>query len=165
MKVVGTGATPTAYTNPVQGDVYIVTSGEDSGKEYVYTGSDWEEFGINEVNLAEYAKTEDLGALATKDNVSVPADTFLTALNSSTSTETFNVLQSQASNISNWSGGSVSYSTPTFAVANGILSLTASTNDVAYTAPSFTNTPVQPTTITITHNVYNATKNSAMTLS
>lgn len=56
MSVVGTGATlPASSEN--QGDVYIINSGADAGKEYVWTGSAWELLGQNEIDLSGYVPT------------------------------------------------------------------------------------------------------------
>lgn len=56
MSVVGTGATlPASSEN--QGDVYIINSGTDAGKEYVWTGSAWELLGQNEIDLSGYVPT------------------------------------------------------------------------------------------------------------
>ena len=164
MSVVGTGATPTAYTTPVQGDVYIVNSGDDAGKEYVYTGSAWELLGMNEIDLSEYAKTEDLGGLSEKDYVSIPANSFMTGLSATTTAETFQVLQASAATITDFSGGSVSYNPPSFTVSNGVLSLVAATTDVAFTPATLSYSAVAPSSLTVTHNSYSAVKNAAMTI-
>ena len=56
MSVVGAGATlPASSEN--QGDVYIINSGTDAGKEYVWTGSAWELLGQNEIDLSGYVPT------------------------------------------------------------------------------------------------------------
>ena len=162
MTVVGTGATYAAYTNPVTGDVYIITSGDDAGSEYVYTGSAWELLGINEIDLSEYVKEEDLGALATLDSITIPANTFVTGLNASTTTET--ITPSVSASITGWNGGTLSYQTPTFQVNNGVLSLVANEGDVAYTAATFTSISATASPFTITHNAYTATMNSAVVL-
>ena len=70
MTVVGTGASlPASGTN--QGDVYIVTSGTDAGKEYVWTGSAWELLGQNEIDLSGYVQIAAVTPVATTNGVTI----------------------------------------------------------------------------------------------
>lgn len=154
MSVVGTGASlPVSGEN--QGDVYIITSGDDAGNEYVWTGSAWELLGQNDIDLSEYTKTEDLGGLALKDSVSVPANTFVTGISATAATySVIGVGADGASKISGFNPGSAQLE-----VNDGVLSL-------AYTAATLTYGNATASTLaTIEINNYSATKNNAMSLS
>ena len=99
--------------------------------------------------------TPKLGGLAVKDNVSVPANTFVTELTSSVIPQTVSgVGANDASKISAWNAGSAA-----FGVTNGILELN-------FIAPSLVyNAATTSTLATININSYSATMNNSMTLS
>ena len=50
MDFVGAGSTLPATSSSQKGDVYVITSGDDAGKEYVFDGTNWQEFGYADAN-------------------------------------------------------------------------------------------------------------------
>lgn len=50
MDFVGAGSTLPANSSSQKGDVYVITSGDDAGKEYVFDGTNWQEFGYADAN-------------------------------------------------------------------------------------------------------------------
>ncbi len=180
-----TAAPASAITNPAAGNVYIKTDdgteyvyttagaweklGENSidltpyvAKTTTIAGIDLQD-NITAQELANALTTNlDLKALSHKDSASVTLNDYATdiSLTAGTSEETIKSITTSASKITEWNGGSVAigYTPPSFTVNGGVLSLSASTTDVSanYTAPTFTNTPVNATNVTITHNTYTA---------
>lgn len=101
------------------------------------------------------ALTPELGGLAVKDNVSVPANTFVTGISATTTAQTVSgVGANDASKISAWNAGSAA-----FGVTNGVLELNFVTPTLSYTAATTS------TLATININSYSATMNNSMTLS
>ena len=50
MDFVGAGSTLPTTSSSQKGDVYVITSGDDAGKEYVFDGANWQEFGYADAN-------------------------------------------------------------------------------------------------------------------
>lgn len=176
MTVVGTTASvPTSTTGNEVGDVYIVSSGDHAGEEYVWTGSAWELMGKNNIDLSGYvptstkvagqALTGDISAasistalglkgLAFKDSVNVAANTFVTGISATANNQSVvGVGANAASKINSFTGGSAQLQ-----VNDGVLSLAWTTPTLSYAAAATS------TLATINVNTYSATKNSAMTL-
>lgn len=67
MNFVGAGATLPTAANSHKGDVYVINTGTDAGKEYVFDGSNWVELGsVTETDLNNYvAKAEVIPSLTT----------------------------------------------------------------------------------------------------
>ena len=107
-------------------------------------------------SAASLSSTLGLKGLAFKDNVSVPANTFVTGITSTgTDTSSIRVVASAASSITSYTAGTQA----AFEVNDGVLSLVGGApTSISYSA-------VNPTDITINHKTQSATKNSAMTLS
>lgn len=158
MEVKGTTTTvPTSTTGNETGDVWIISNpsnpdDEHNGEEYVWTGEAWEMMGKNNIDLSEYTKTEDLGALALKDSVSVPANTFVTGISATTAVENISAINQSVYSLTAYTPGSDAQ----LVVTDGVLSLSGGV------APIITRTQVNPASITITHNTYSAIKNSAV---
>lgn len=167
-----TNAIPTSTTGNETGDVWIVTSGDHAGEEYVWTGSAWELLGsvgadgsafigdnvVTDGHVAVFDGTQGqlkdggaLGDLAFADGVNVPANSFVTGISATANNQTLTYVNS-ASKINSWTAGSA-----TFSVTNGVLSLD-------FVAPTLGYDNAGTTTSTINVNTYSATKNSAMTL-
>lgn len=254
MNFAGAGATLPAAGSSAKGDVYIINSGDNAGKEYIFDGTSWVELGTvtevdlnnyvaksevvpsvttgvalatvggktiyapaaaaqqqadwatttttsvtfikNKPDLSIYAEAADLDnyvakdsvvpgitsgislgtiggttiympsaaslsstlglkALAFKDNVSVPASTFVTDITATANNQAVvGVGATGASKISAFNGGAAA-----FTVSDGVLSLD-------YTAATLTYGNATTSTLaTINVNNYSATKNSAMSLS
>lgn len=253
MNFAGAGATLPAAGSSAKGDVYVINSGDNAGKEYIFDGTNWVELGtVTEADLNNYVAKEDvvpsvtsgvalatvggktiyapaaaaqqqadwaettttsvtfiknkpdlsiyaeaadlnnyvtkdsvvpgvtsgislgtvggttiympsaaslsstlgLKALAFKDNVSVPASTFVTDITATANNQAvIGVGATGASKISAFNGGAAA-----FTVTDGVLSLD-------YTAATLTYGNATTSTLTtINVNNYSATKNSAMTL-
>lgn len=169
MKVVGTGSSlPASGTN--QGDVFIINSGADAGKEYVWTGSAWELLGQNSIDLSNYVPTSrqvagisltsnisasaistalGLKALAFKASASTSVTDYATGVEvtgSGTDTTSISAVKaSGASKVTDWNGGSAALE-----VENGVLRLN-------FTAATATINNAQESTITISHKTYSGT--------
>lgn len=182
MTVKGTTSTvPTSTTGNKQGDVYIVTSGDHAGEEYVWTGSAWELMGTNSIDLSGYVPSSrqvagisltsnisvaslstalDLKALAHKASASTTVTDYATGVNvtgSGTDTTSINAVKaSGASKVSGFNGGSAA-----FVVNDGVLSLD-------FTAATATIANATESAISISHKTYSGsltTGNKTITVS